>query len=329
MNKPDTSIIERVLSHRATTEEIHLVLSWFKTDEGQQWLSSEMDRDLQSILLGEEEEQAARNIPSDRMYRKIVQKIRFQRIKRISFRAAALLIPFVLLIAGYMQVEKRIDFFAQTDYDEITVPTGEHMQLMFQDGSKVYLNSGSHIRYPKKFSFFERRVYLEGEAWFEVAKGESWPFIVDLNCLDVKVKGTTFNVKAYPGDNKVNVSLKEGKIDVELSKNRMVSLQPGEKAVYDRSTDKCTVETYDLADASNYDWRNNMLTFNNTPLEEVLKRLSQIYNIRFKMTDPHLYKYTYTLTSNEKDLNVILSELEKITPLQFKAQGDTIFVLRK
>lgn len=328
MNMPDLSVIEKVLNSHASDSETHSVLNWLKTEEGQKWLSARMDKDEQDIQLGKEEEWINQRIPSERIYRQIMQKMHFQKIKRWSLRIAAAVIPFILIIAVYTQVGSRIDFFAQSEFDEVTVPSGERLQLLFQDGSKVYLNSNSHIRYPKKFSFFERKVYLEGEAWFEVSKGADWPFVVDLNCLKVKVLGTTFNVKAYPGDEKVNVTLKEGKVNLELASSRTVNLAPGEKATYNRSTGECTIEKYG-PDTENNDWRTNKLIFKNTPLEEVLKRLSKIYHIHFKIKDVYLYKYTYTLTSGEKDLSTVLNELEKITPLVFEAQGDTIFVSQK
>ena len=328
MNIPDLSVIEKVLNNCASSSEIHSVLTWFKTEEGQKWLSARMDKEEQYIILGQEEELINQKIHSDRIYRRIMHKMHSIKIKRWGLRIAAALIPFILMAAIYTQVGTKIDFFAQSEFDEVTVPSGEHLQLLFQDGSKVYLNSNSHIRYPKKFSFFERKVYLEGEAWFEVSKEDNWPFVVDLNCLKVKVLGTKFNIKAYPGDENVNVALKEGKVNLELASSKIINLAPGEKAIYNRTTNDCLVKTYDTNSKQN-DWRTSKLIFKDTPLEEVLRVLSSTYHIHFKIEDEYLYKYTYTLTSDKKNLYKILNELEKITPIAFAKQGDTFFVYQK
>ena len=190
----DKSEIEDSLSKHIEDKD----LTWFKTEEGQKWLSARMDKEEQDIILGQEEELINQKIHSDRIYRHIMHKMHSIKIKRWGLRIATALIPFILMAAIYTQVGTKIDFFAQSEFDEVTVPSGEHLQLLFQDGSKVYLNSNSHIRYPKKFSFFERKVYLEGEAWFEVSKEDNCPFVVDLNCLKVKVLGTKFNKKLIP-----------------------------------------------------------------------------------------------------------------------------------
>ena len=110
--------------------------------------------------------------------------------------AAAVFIPIALIIGLFIRINSQVDLLADDGYDEVYVPNGERMQVLFQDGSKVHLNSGSRIRYPKKFGLSERKVYLEGEAWFEVAKNKNRPFIVDLSYMDIKVLGTTFDVKA-------------------------------------------------------------------------------------------------------------------------------------
>lgn len=329
MNKPDTPTMERVMDSHATTDEIGRAVDWFGTDEGQRWLADRMDSDAQDIQPGTEEIWAGHSIPSDRMYANIVRRIRAHKARTWCLRAAAILLPLIILAAGYMYVETRIDVFAQSGYDEITVPTGECMQLQFQDGSKVFLNSGSHIRYPRKFAFGERRVSLEGEGWFEVAKAGEWPFVVDLGNVEVKVLGTTFNVKAYPGDSDVDVALKEGHVSLAVGTTQDVDLRPGQRATYDRTTGQCTVSSFRLSDTGSYDWRTNKLMFRDTPLGEVLKRLSQTYGVQFKITDPDIYRYTYTLTSSKQNLTAILNDLEKITPLTFRQNGDTVVVSRK
>lgn len=169
MKAPDKHIIDRTLSNTATPEEARQVIRWFSTPEGANYLSSLMDEDIDTIQPGNEELYAERTIPSDEMYQYIMKRIHLQKRKRMLFRAAAILIPFLFLLGQFWYIDKRIDLFADSGYEEIYVPKGERMQLIFQDGSRAMLNAETRIKYPRKFGFSERKVELEGEAFFEVS----------------------------------------------------------------------------------------------------------------------------------------------------------------
>lgn len=325
MRAPDLSIIEKTLNNEATPEESREVVRWFKTPEGQAWLAERIDQDEKAIQAGEEEEWIDHPIPSAVMYQRITRQLRRQRIRRLVAYAAAVLIPVALLIGLFMRVDSQVDLLADAGYDEVYVPKGERMQVLFQDGSKVHLNSGSRIRYPKKFGLSERKVYLEGEAWFEVAKNKSRPFIVDLSCMDVKVLGTTFDVKAYPEDPSIWVALETGSIEISSGAFASYQLKPGDKAVYDRATRRCEVSHSRNARAYSA-WKRNVLVFKNAPLSEVLKTLERTYDQPFEVKDPAALEYTYTLTTDRTRLDVVLGELEKITPVSFVRSGDQIEV---
>ena len=196
MKTPDKHIIDRTLDNTATPEEARQVIRWFSTPEGSRYLSSLMDEDMEKIQPDCEELYAERSIPTDEMYKYIMKKIHLQQRKRFIFRAAAILIPLLLFLGQFWYIDKRIDLFADSGYEEIYVPKGERMQLIFQDGSRATLNAETRIKYPRKFGFSERKVELEGEAFFEVSPNKGRPFIVDMKDINVKVLGTTFDVKA-------------------------------------------------------------------------------------------------------------------------------------
>lgn len=328
MNRPDLSTIEKTLDNEATAAEAREVARWFRTPEGQAWLAERMDRDEQAIRPGEEEAWAGGPIPSTRMYEQIRRRLRWQRIRRRITYAAAVLLPVALLLGLFLHLNARVDLLADGAYDEVTVPAGERMQLLFQDGSKVHLNAGSRIRYPRKFSLTERKVYLEGEAWFEVAKNRHRPFIVDLDCMQVAVLGTTFDVKAYPEEREIFVSLESGAVELHAATFSPHRLRPGERAVYDRASGQCrVVRPADIRRASA--WRNHMLVFNKTPLAEVLRTLARAYDANFTVKDSAALAYSYTITTDTTRLDAILRELEKITPVRFEARGGTIEVHMK
>lgn len=325
METPDLSVIEKTLENEATPKETREVVRWFKTPEGQAWLGRRMDMDEKSIHMGEELEWIDHQIPSAVMYHTVMRQLRRQRIRRFVAYAAAVLIPVALFIGLFLQVNSQVDLLADDSYDEIFVPRGERMQVLFQDGSKVYLNSGSRIRYPKKFGYSERKVYLEGEAWFDVAENKKRPFIVDLSDVKVKVLGTTFDVKAYPEDEAILVSLETGKVELNSDSFHSYQLQPGEKAIYDKMSGRCeVVRSHNVKIYSV--WRQNVLVFKSTPLAEVLNTLSRNYNVSFSVEDSAALKYTYTITTDKTNLTSILKELEKITPLLFEENEDRIIV---
>lgn len=328
MKAPDKQIIDRTLDNTASPEEARRVIRWFATPEGMKYLSSLLDEDAERIPPGNEDLYAERNIPTDEMYRYIMERVRLQKRKRMLFRAAAILIPFILLLGQFWYIEKHIDLFADSDYEEIYVPKGERMQLIFQDGSKAMLNAETRIKYPRKFGFSERKVELEGEAFFEVSPNENRPFIVDLKEMNVKVLGTTFDVKAYTADPDIFVSLETGKVVLSDNSRPLAHLKPGEKATYNRKTGVCKISRPENI-GHNSAWKSNQIVFDNAPLSEVMTTLSRWYNIEFEVQDSSVLHYNYTLTSTNQKLDQILKDLEKITPVQFTEEEGIIKIRRK
>ena len=278
--------------------------------------------------MGEEEAWIDHPVPSAVMYQNIMRQLRRLKIRRFIAYAAAVFIPIALIIGLFIRINSQVDLLADGGYDEVYVPNGERMQLLFQDGSKVHLNSGSRIRYPKKFGLSERKVYLEGEAWFEVAKNKNRPFIVDLSYMDIKVLGTTFDVKAYPEEEAIFVALETGSIELKSRSFKSYQLRPGEKAVYNKASGRCEVlRSHDVKMYSA--WRRNVLVFKSAPLSDVMKTLARTYDISFDVKDSAALRYTYTITTDSVNLTTVLKELEKITPVLFEEKGGKIEVRMK
>lgn len=325
MEMPDLSVLEKTLNNEAGREEARYVVRWLATPEGQAWLSERMDMDEKAVALGDEARWADHSIPSAVIYQRIMKQLRRRRIRRWVMYGAAILIPLVLFVGLFMQVDSRVNLLSEVEYDEVYVPNGERMQVLFQDGSKVHLNSGSRIRYPKQFGLSERRVQLEGEAWFEVAKNRNRPFVVDLSCLDARVLGTTFDVKAYPNEEAIFVALESGSVELKSKTLKNLLLKPGEKAFYNRASGRCEVARSRNVAAYSA-WRRNVLVFKDAPLSEVMATLSRTYNIAFTVADSTALQYTYTLTTDSASLPAVLKDLEKITPVRFIEQQGQIEV---
>ena len=330
MNIPTEKQIQEVLTGTSTPEIARIVAAWFATDEGAAYLAKSMDRDAVEIKQGFEELYVDHEIPSEEMLAHIRRNIRQKRVRRIAFRVAAVLIPFVLLIGLFVQVNTRVDLLGDSGYEEIYVPKGERLQMMFQDGTRAYINSDSRLKYPKKFALSSREVYLEGEAYFVVSKNSRRPFIVNLNGLAVHVLGTSFDVQAYPENKDITVCLDEGRVNLTLASDKKYPLKPGEKLVYNKESEHCTIIRNMDAQISSL-WKKNVIAFKDAPLSEVIKVLNRWYDVGFKIEDAAVGDVYFTITSENTLLEKVLQDLEKIAPLRFeyKEAEKEVIVTRK
>lgn len=317
MNRPSDNQIEKVLAGLATPEEAREVAKWFATDEGSAYISNNFDAEINSIPLEDADLLIDHSVPSDKMFQKINARIRSKLIRRWTFRAAAVLLPLVLILGLYLHLNTRVDIFGAGEYAEIYVPKGERMQMMFQDGTKVYINSDSYMRYPRKFGISERTVELKGEAYFVVAKNKNRPFVVNLNGPSIRVLGTSFNVEAYPENDDIKVNLDEGRINLRLLSDVEVPVSPGECVVYNKNTKSYRVNRNTDTGASSV-WKSNIISFKDTPLDEVFSRLSRWYNVDFEVEDDIPSDLHITLVSRHTLIEKVLEDLVKISPLSFR-----------
>lgn len=328
MNRPTDKQIEEVLAGIASPEDAKYVAEWFATEEGSDYLEAAMTRDSRLIKNEFADLYVDHDIPSKKILEQIRKNIRIKKLKRICFRVAAVLIPVVLIVGLYMQLNSKVDLFGTSEYEEVVVDKGERIQIMFQDGTKVYINSDSKLRYPKKFALNTREVFLEGEAYFVVAQNKNRPFIVNLSGPAIHVLGTSFNVQDYPENKDIVVCLDEGNINLTLPTEKKYPVKPGERLVYNKDNQQCTISKMnDMRRLSM--WKQNVIVFKDTPLSEVIKILNRWYNVEFKVEDENVLKYVYTLTSDNTLLEKVLMDLEKIAPVKFEYNEDKKEVIVK
>lgn len=328
MNRPTDKQIEEVLAGIASPEDAKYVAEWFATEEGSDYLEAAMTRDSELIKNEFADLYVNHDIPSKKMQEQIRKNIRMKKLKRICFRVAAVLIPVVLIVGLYIQLNSKVDLFGTSEYEEVVVDKGERIQIMFQDGTKVYINSDSKLRYPKKFALNTREVFLEGEAYFVVAKNKNRPFIVNLNGPAIHVLGTSFNVQDYPENKDIVVCLDEGNINLTLPTEKKYPVQPGERLVYDKENKQCIISKMNDMQRLSM-WKQNVIVFKDTPLPEVIKVLNRWYDVDFKVEDEQALKYVYTLTSDNTLLEKVLMDLEKIAPVKFEYNEDKKEVIVK
>ncbi len=229
--------------------------------------------------------------------------------------AALIVIAFVsgILINNIYQIKNENYIL-----NEIIAPKGEKSQLILSDGSKVFLNSDSHLRYPAFFSKKERKVILSGEAFFEIKKNPSNSFIVETSGFNVKVSGTSFNVSAYSDDKENSVTLHSGRVTIE-NDGRECKIKPGEKYVLNNKTRKSEIIQTDIRGASS--WIENIIIIDNQTLEEIQKILERKFNVNIEITDNNLKYIRYTgQFKPHETLDEIFTLIKDASPIKFKVE---------
>lgn len=167
-------------------------------------------------------------------------------------------------------------------YNTMQTPRGRQFQLLLPDGTMVWLNAGSLIRYPAVFTGNQRKVEVEGEAWFEVAPMKQSPFIVSVaGKTSIEVLGTTFNVNAYAEEGQIYTTLFQGAVRTGIVDGNVVQLKPGQQSVIDQKALKQVVNTKDEAALNRIAaWKSGYFNFEGLSLQEAMRQLERWYDIR-------------------------------------------------
>ncbi|MBQ6188184.1 MAG: FecR domain-containing protein [Prevotella sp.] len=160
--------------------------------------------------------------------------------------------------------------------NELIVPEGRHSFIKLEDGTKVWVNAGSRLKFPAKFAEDKREIYIDGEIYIEVSKDKQRPFFVQTHNMDVKVLGTRFNVMSYSEEETSSVVLVEGLVEVRTAHSAMHKVLTPDKmlTLSAKGMDISPVDTYDYIS-----WKDGLLQFKSQPLSTVITRLSRYYNI--------------------------------------------------
>lgn len=212
-------------------------------------------------------------------------------------------------------------------YNQLVVPKCGEYRLILADGTKIMVNSESVVRYPVNFSGSKREIWLEGEAYFEVARNESQPFIVHLAESDVKVLGTSFNVLAYKDESNTEVTLVEGKVEVKTSGDNEILL-PGYQVQIDHITSRMENKKVDVALYTA--WKEGVMRFDDLPLERLMLRLSRWYNIVFEFSQEELKGRLFSGGFKKyEELERVLNMIQKINDVKFSVVNDKIVISKK
>ncbi|NGM66256.1 FecR family protein [Sphingobacterium sp. SGR-19] len=209
-------------------------------------------------------------------------------------------------------------------YNELITPKGGQYIIHLPDGSKVSLNSESTLSFPTSFEGDERKVVLQGEAYFEVAKNADKPFIVSMPTMEIEVLGTTFNVKGYQDEEDITTTLVEGSVKVK-AENKEALLKPGQSAILNKASGVMHTKKADLTVETA--WTKGYFMFNNENIKSVMNQLSRWYDCQViyqgSMKDI-LYSGRILRRS---DITEILNMLEQIGTVKFEIEGRRVVVM--
>ncbi|MDP3444662.1 MAG: FecR family protein [Ignavibacteria bacterium] len=223
---------------------------------------------------------------------------------------------------------------SQNTMVQVIIPFGRRSKILLSDGTKVWLNAGSKLVFPQKFTGRNRKVFLKGEAYFDVFKNKDIPFIVSSDNMNVTVHGTEFNMRDNDSENELEVVLIEGAVSLKENSvmnflGKEIKLEPNQKAIYNKADNKTSVESN--VDVAYYiSWKEGFLEFNRESILNVFKRLSQFYNVRF-VTESSVE--LNRKISGKLDLKETLEEVMKVVsdaaPISYRIDNNKVFVNSK
>ncbi|MFD1143293.1 FecR family protein [Larkinella insperata] len=209
---------------------------------------------------------------------------------------------------------------------EEIAPRGIRRNVQLSDGSLVKLNSDTKMSFPHTFNGQKRTVSLQGEAFFNVERDESKPFIISLEGVTIKVLGTSFNVKNYTDEQAVEVTVRSGRVSVSLESDSSESiiLEKNQKLIFNKNTD--TFNIIDVNAEQESSWINGSLQFNKTPLRTVENTLEKWYNVDIIIKDESLYKASLTGTHLNESLVSMLESITYAIDAQYEIKGRTVTI---
>lgn len=238
----------------------------------------------------------------------------------------------------------------RSQYTEMSAPFGSRSFLTLADGTKVWLNSGSHLKIPGNFGEYTRDITLSGEAYFEVAKNKHKPFIVHTSELNITALGTIFNVKAYCDEPIIETTLEEGSVKIEPnhagSRNTdPIYLLPKQKAIYERNLEKTVVSSNQNGQSKPekvaekqkkseeiikqpkilhvedlrpvISWKDERWFIKQESLEELVRKLERRYDINVVFQDPEIKNFTFTGSLQDESIEQILHIIQLTAPIDY------------
>lgn len=320
--KETVDIFRDELANEATEQEQVALEAWSQAcDDNRSFRRLVKDMKLSAEV--QRKSEAMKPSILQHVNKRITASQRFVRTMKIASVAAVVAV--LLGITHHFSYEQG---FRQVNSQPVEMenPLGMRSTITLPDGSKVILNAGTTITYPRFFVSKNREVILKGEAFFEVAPDATHPFIVKTDQIAVEVLGTQFNVKAYEIDERIEVSLLEGKVGVQKTTQPGLSLlTPGQQAYYDKKTGALTTRSVNITHYTS--WKDGKYYFRALPLREITCQLERIFNVRIHIDSPALQNIIITGDFEQgENLDQILRVITADKRLKYRWEEEGIHI---
>lgn len=306
---PEIKLLQRYRSGSSTPEETRQVDEWFDVQEN------------------EAVPQLLRQRSVEEVNRLVLQTIRSPQQQNSSFILKIAAILLLTLMAGLFTYHKLQP--SQQDligYITISTKAGERKTVTLPDSSRISLNNKSSIRFASRFEQKTRNISLTGEAFFEVRHDAARPFIVRTGKLHVQVLGTTFNVKAFPGEAQSKVTVASGKVGVYTKNGAPTQmLFPGEALTYDQKSKKFSLQKINAYDQDA--WQQGILIFKGENLGEIARQLERWYDVKISIQDVKLQQERFNIKQNNESLRHVLESLSQSGDgFQYQIKGRQVWI---
>lgn len=238
-----------------------------------------------------------------------------------------IMVAAALLIQDTTSDNNQEEVTPELSYIEKTNPNGQKSNIHLSDGTVIIMNSGSWIKYPAVFAKDKRVIELEGEAFFTVASDQKRPFTVLSGTLSTTALGTAFNIKAFPEEESMKISLAEGKVVVnriDQPTEQSYFLNPGESIEYNKQNRN--IRKIKLLSQSDFDWKEGVITFKRASFEEIIHTLERWYGVKFVVQRKKVIKKGFTGSFKKKSLDEVLKGISFSSNFQYEIKDKTVVI---
>lgn len=324
----EKNLVKYLIDGTYTKEEAKNALKFLRDQDNDEVIDKQMIEVWKNIIGSQDSGTFTYNYDkqrADSLLRQINKKTSYKKYIKYGIAAAS-----IILLIGIGLIGNK--YFSQTEeenifYTEIYTAHSQTREIVLSDGTVVVLNACSHLSYPEKFKGSERIIKLEGEAYFRVTKNAQQPFIINTRKFDVQVLGTSFNVKAYDGDEIQTINVESGKVRVDMPE-AMSQLSRNEQIEINTKSNGYTKEKSKYNDVAI--WRTGSLLFNKTPITDVAKQLERVYNCKIVFDDNQHFDNIISGIHDNKNLEEVLVSIGLTSGIKWKLNKEKgIIVLHK
>ena len=359
MERLPWELLDKFFKNQTTNSERHLVDNWIAESDEHALLFKEIDADLKAGLpfpgnFNEDSFQAWSELNQDYDFPRNFS----MPLKKLYRLAAAVMIPILLagLAGGVILTKGFLKHQISNTFTTIYSPGGQKTKVILPDKSIVWLNAKTTLKYASIFNEKQRSVYIDGEAFFDVTHDKTRPFVVKTSTINIKVYGTTFNVKAYKEDLFTEATLVKGKISIEGM--NLVGKDGSEIIIHPNETFRYVKEgaaynTAKLSESANKSkngskrvdpivqivqkvdvapivaWKDGKLSFKNENFLTLAYKLEQWYNVKIHFEDEEVQDITFTGKFEKENINQVLRYMQIITPFEYNMKVNEIFIRYK